>query len=447
MPSKPKTSLRVAAILAVLIVGACDFVPDWLIFEPEAPPLPGERISVLSLQSELVPDPSIQDLEIQLPPPRVNAAWPQAGGVPSHSMQHLEMADAPQIAWRRSVGNGSEDYRRLLTAPIAIADRVFTIDSHAIVAAFDSANGRPIWLAALRPESEDYGAIGGGLAYDQGVLYITTGFGEVIALIADNGRLLWRINLGVPFRAPPTISGGRVFAINMENRLYALASDDGRRLWQHEGLPESSGLMGAANAAVAGGIVIAPYSSGEIYGLRTDNGRVVWSDLLTRTGAAALLTTFSNINGAPVVAGDQVYAISNAGRMAAINLRTGARTWEQILGGTQTPWVAGDFIYLVTNEAELVCLWRRDGRIRWVLPLQRYKNDNTREEPIQWNGPVLASDRLVIVSSHGHALAVSPYTGEVLGTIRLPEGAFIAPIVADRSLYILTDSAELLAIR
>ena len=213
------------------------------------------------------------------------------------------------------------------------------------------------------------------------------------------------------------------------------------------GLPESSGLMGAANAAVAGGIVIAPYSSGEIYGLRTDNGRVVWSDLLTRTGAAALLTTFSNINGAPVVAGDQVYAISNAGRMAAINLRTGARTWEQILGGTQTPWVAGDFIYLVTNEAELVCLWRRDGRIRWVLPLQRYKNDNTREEPIQWNGPVLASDRLVIVSSHGHALAVSPYTGEVLGTIRLPEGAFIAPIVADRSLYILTDSAELLAIR
>jgi outer membrane protein assembly factor BamB len=447
MLSNPQSSFRILVVFTTLLLGACDLIPEWLIFEPEAPLLPGERISVLSLQSELIPDPLIQDVEIRLPRPRVNAAWPQAGGVPSHAMQHLKMADAPQVAWRRSVGRGSEEYRRLLTAPVATAERVFTIDSHANVAAVESATGRPVWRAALRPKEEDYGAIGGGLAYDQGVLYITTGFGEVVALIAENGRLLWRVNLGVPFRAPPTISDGRVFAINMENKLYALSSDDGHRLWQHEGLPENSGLMGAANAAVSGGIVIAPYSSGEIYALRTDNGRVVWSDLLTRTGAAASLTTFSNISGGPVIAGDQVYAISNAGRMAAINLRTGARTWDQVLGGTQTPWVAGEFIYLVTNDAELVCLWRRDGRIRWVLPLQRYKNDNTREEPIQWNGPVLASDRLVIVSSHGHALAVSPYTGEVLGTIRLPEGAFIAPIIADRSLYILTDSAELFAIR
>ena len=448
MPSPASTSLAAPALIAaILALAACDFVPDWLIFEPEAPPLPGERISVLSLQTELVPDPLIQDLQIRLPPPRANMAWPQAGGVPSHAMQHLEMADVPQIAWRREVGTGSEGYRRLLTSPVTAGKRVFVIDARANVAAIDASTGQALWRTALRPAEEEYGAIGGGLAVEDGVLYITTGFGEVIALGAENGRLLWRQNFGVPFRAPPTVSNGRVFAISIENRLYALAGEDGRRLWQHEGLPENAGLMGAANAAVAGGIVIAPYSSGEIYALRTDNGRVVWSDLLTRTGAAALLTTFSNIAGAPVVVGDQVYAISNAGRMAAINLRTGARAWDQVIGSTQTPWVAGDFIYLLSNEAELVCLWRQDGRIRWVLPLQRFDDPKRREGPIQWNGPVLASDRLVIVSSNGYALAVSPYTGLVLGMIRLPDGAYTAPIVSDRSLYVLTDDAELLAIR
>ncbi len=435
-----------ALIAALLLVGACGFVPEWMQFKSEPPPLPGERISVLSLQNALVPDPLIQDLQIRVPPPRVNVAWPQPGGLPSHAMQHLEIADVPQLAWRRNVGTGSEGYRRLITSPVATAERVFTIDARARVAAVDATTGRLLWRVALRPVDEEYGAIGGGLAYEHDVLYVTTGFGEVIALIAENGQLLWRQNLGVPFRAPPTVSAGRVFVISIENKLYVLATEDGRRLWQHEGLPENAGLMGAASAAVAGGIVVAPYSSGETYALRIDNGRVVWSDLLTRTGAA-LLPTFSNIAGAPVVVGDRVYVIGNAGRMAAVNLRTGARVWDQVIGGTQTPWVAGDFIFLITNEAELVCLWRRDGRIRWVLPLQRFEDPEARDGPIQWNGPILASDRLVIVSSHGYALAVSPYTGGVLGRIQLPEGAYTSPIVADRSLYVLTDDAELLAIR
>ena len=111
------------------------------------------------------------------------------------------------------------------------------------------------------------------------------------------------------------------------------------------------------------------------------------------------------------------------------------------------PWVAGDFIYLVTSEAELLCLWRRDGRIRWVLPLQRFEDPDSGTGPIQWNGPVLAGDRLVLVSSHGTVLAVSPYSGEVLRALALPDGAYAPPIVADRSLYVLTSAAELVAIR
>lgn len=435
------------ALLAVsLLVAACD-VPEWLAFDSGPPPLPGERVSILSLQAELAPDPLIQDVAIRLPRPRANAAWPQAGGAPDHAMQHLELSDRPQLAWRRKVGTGSEGYRRLLASPVAAGGRVFTLDARADVAAVDAATGRLLWQVPLQPPDEEYGAIGGGLAHEGDVLYATTGFGEVAALEAESGRVLWRRNLGAPVRAPPTVGGGRVFAITVENRTYALARDDGRRLWQHEGLPEDAGLMGAASAAVAGGIVVAPYSSGEVHALRADNGRGVWSDLLTRTGAAALHATFSSIAGAPVVVGDQVYAIGNAGRMAAIDLRTGARTWDRAIGGAQMPWVAGDFIYLVTSEADLVCLSRGDGRIRWVSPLQRYEDPGSREGPIRWNGPLLAGDRLVLVSSDGRALTVSPYTGELLGTVTLPGGVHTRPIVADRSLYVLTDDAELLAIR
>ena len=57
------------------------------------------------------------------------------------------------------------------------------------------------------------------------------------------------------------------------------------------------------------------------------------------------------------------------------------------------------------------------------------------------------SDRLVLASSHGFALAVSPYTGRVLGRMSLPDAAAAAPIVANETLYFLTDEAEVVALR
>ena len=79
--------------------------------------------------------------------------------------------------------------------------------------------------------------------------------------------------------------------------------------------------------------------------------------------------------------------------------------------------------------------------------MPRWEDPEDREDPIVWSGPVLVSDRLVIVSSTGEAASVSPYTGEILGRIDLPDGALIAPIVADETLYILTDDAELIALK
>jgi hypothetical protein len=44
-------------------------------------------------------------------------------------------------------------------------------------------------------------------------------------------------------------------------------------------------------------------------------------------------------------------------------------------------------------------------------------------------------------------VSISPYSGEVLGQIRLPDGVTIAPIVADGAMVLYTDDAELIALR
>ncbi len=82
-----------------------------------------------------------------------------------------------------------------------------------------------------------------------------------------------------------------------------------------------------------------------------------------------------------------------------------------------------------------------------MTQLQQFENEKRREDPVLWSGPVLASDRLVLASSHGEAVSISPYTGEVIGRLQLPDGVTIAPIVADGVMVLYTDDAELVALR
>jgi len=198
---------------------------------------------------------------------------------------------------------------------------------------------------------------------------------------------------------------------------------------------------------VAGDYVVAPYTSGELFAIRVENGRPAWNDMLTRTGNVTALSELDDIAGRPVIDRDMVFAISHSGIMGAININTGDRVWTRDVGGIQTPWVAGDFLYVLTTDDLLLSLERKDGKVKWVHQLQRWEKMADKEDPIVWSGPVLVSDRLVIVSSDGYAISVSPYTGQLLGRIQIPDGTYISPVVANGTLYLLTNSAQLVAMR
>ena len=134
-------------------------------------------------------------------------------------------------------------------------------------------------------------------------------------------------------------------------------------------------------------------------------------------------------------------------QMAAIDVRSGNRVWEQDVGGIYAPWVAGDFIYVLSSENEMVCLTRADGRVRWITQLDNFDDMENKEDPLHWSGPILAGDRLIALASNGQVWSLSPYTGKVLGHIELPAGSFLPPVVADDTLYLMTNDAELMALR
>ena len=206
---------------AVALLGGCGTVKSW--FTPEeTPPLPGERISVLLHAQSLVPDPKFATERILLPRPTVNPDWPQAGGYANHAMHHIAVADGLSRAWRANIGQGAGDAERFVSSPIVARGRVFAMDTGTNVSAFDAETGERLWEAELTPEEEDEGHIAGGLAYENGRVVVTTGFAQVIALDAETGAEIWRRDVGSPMRTPPTLRGGRVFAVTVDNKLNVL---------------------------------------------------------------------------------------------------------------------------------------------------------------------------------------------------------------------------------
>lgn len=433
----------VTAVMLALTLSGCG------VFEKKKVPLDGERVSVFAGRGELEPDKDTQSLAVSLPAPVANDSWPQSGGFANYAMQHLAIGASPQVIWTANIGKGTTSSRVLTTPPVIADGKVFTKDAESTVSAFEVDTGKVLWSVTLKPEKgRDGDEFGGGLAWYGGRLFVTTGFAEVFSLNPANGEEVWHSRVSAPVRGAPLVFGDRVFSTSIDNKLHAMAAVDGSDLWSFSGLSEVAGYVGGNSPAGSVDYVVAPFTSGELVCLRLDNGRTVWNESVVgnNRGELRAFGNLADIRGRPVIDRGLVYAMGSAGQVSAFDLRTGQRKWDRSIGGSQTPWAAGDFVFVVTGSADVVALSRDTGKVKWATPLTQYL-DEKRTKPIQWGGPVLAGDRLLVAGTTGELLAISPYNGEIMGKVDMKAPVRLAPVVSNGTIYVLTDNGELIVLR
>ncbi|MBX9591172.1 MAG: PQQ-binding-like beta-propeller repeat protein [Hyphomonadaceae bacterium] len=432
----------VSAVLAlgVAVTAGCgDSMPrlqDLNPFAEKEVPLTGKRVSVLQ-QENVTSDLAAANRPITLPQPHANDAWSQPGGIATNAPGHLVLNGSVKSAWSANVGTGSSFYGKLTASPIVYDGRVFTLDAAGHVTAFSASGGGVAWKAKTTPTNEkDHEGFGGGLAADGGRIYAATGFGLVVALDAKAGKKLWEKNLGSPLRASPTAAGERVFVVSKEGQVFCLSGSDGTELWNFQGQSERASILVNTSPAVDGDTVIVPYPTGDVVALRVSTGQPVWSDSLARSRTASSLSAMSDA-ARPVMTGGVVFAVGHAGRMIAASQKTGERLWSLTVASIQPPAVAGDSVFVVDTGGQVLAITRNDGKIQWASKLP---GGGT------WSGPVLAGHRLWLTSSKGQLASVEANTGKVASTQDLGSPIFIAPVVAGGRMYVLTDTAKLLAL-
>jgi outer membrane protein assembly factor BamB len=414
--------------------------------KPKTPTI-GQRIAILTSEASVEVDPSLADVAVLLPPAAVNDAWSQPGGNGAKSMEHPALGNALGVAWDVKIA-GSSKQVRLAAAPVVSGGRLYVMDTQARVHALDTRNGGQVWVADLGTKGEGGKASwGGGVSVDGDIVYATTGLGDVVAMKADTGAVVWKKRPGGPLRGSPSLGNGNVYVLSSDNQLFALSAADGSTQWTEAGASELAGVFGVAAPAVAQGTVVAGFSSGELNAYRYENGRALWADALTRTSISTSVSSLSDIDASPVIDRGRVFAVGKGGRMVSMELVTGQRLWEINLAGIETPWVAGEWLFVVSDDARLLCISRGNGKVRWVTQLQRYKKEKKKVNPINWVGPILAGDRLILANSEGALINVSPADGKIQSTTKAGGSVFLPPIVTNNSLYILTNEGRLVAWR
>lgn len=424
--------------------------------------LPGERFPVRAPLEDSVPvegkpapvapedAPALVSREISLPAAQGNADWGQRGGNARHAAAHVAFGTSPVAVWSATIGTGNSRRNRIAAAPVVAGGRVFAMDAGAVVTAL-STGGGALWQADLTPGFDRGGGVsGGGLAAAGERVFATTAYGEVVALEAASGKMLWRQRVDAPAVGAPAVDGGVVYVSGRDGSAWAMDADDGKVVWQAFGGPGKAGWLGAAAPTVGDRAVYFPTNAGDLMAvLKAGGGTKVWNASAAGKRLGRAYAFAPDVTGDAALVGGRLYAGTAAGRTVALDAGSGQMIWGVNEGAMGPFAIAGGSLFMVNDEARLVRLEADTGAVIWSVEMPYFEAEKIKKRKaiVAHYGPVLAGGRLWVASSDGLLSAYSPTDGSLTYQTALPGGAASQPAVAGGVMYVVTTKGQVVAFR
>ena len=406
---------------------------------------------IKGVQIPVLPDETGMDVSgnapaVMLPTPVALATWPQPLANPAHAPGNVSGPLSFNPRWQVAIGAAGGYRQPLVASPVVAGGQIFTMDADAHVRAFSFSTGSELWHTRTRPDGVTTQNLGGGIAYDSGKLYVSTGYAEALALDATTGKILWRQSMDYAAQSAPLVAGGLVAIMIQNSWLLTFDAQSGAPGWRFAGAvgtPPMTSVSVTGAPAYADGIVVAGFSTGLLAAIDAASGTPIWEQSLAAGFGQASTLDLSDIVASPVIAGGVVYALNLDGTFMAVDLHSGAKVWTHGAVGSQPPAASGGFLFLLDAKANLYAVHADDGLVSWKSALPAYKNEKKKKDPIVWVGPVLVNGTLVAVSDDGRAALVDAQTGTLKQCVKLAAPTDVPPLAVGGMVLQLTRNAVL----
>jgi outer membrane protein assembly factor BamB len=238
---------------------------------------------------------------------------------------------------------------------------------------------------------------------DEGIVY-AVGDGELQAVRAATGDLIWRTPLDAELIAPPALQGSTLALLAKPDQLRALRVSDGSELWR-----QSLGRQLASPKLTAGAQRVVVASTGRISSVASSDGRLEWEREL------------SGVLSLPLVTADRVFVGSTDNYFYALDAATGRLAWPRWRAGGDVVGAAADdrFVYVASLDNLLRALHRGSGNQVW----RRNLTTRTVAPPSTFGGIVLLTGNTPTLSTFDAT------TGEPIANLSLPADLQGPPLV------------------
>lgn len=329
-------------------------------------------------------------------------------------------------AWEARVGTGSE---RLLLAlqPAIEGGRVYAAGRSGRVHALDLETGRSHWTTDLRKR------LSAGPAAGHGLVVVGSTDGMLVALNIADGTPRWQVQLTSEVLARPALSPSTVVVRTLDGRLRGLSAETGNELWMVEHRPPRLTVRGTAAPNIAGNVVLAGFDNGRVGAYSLRDGEPLWENLIAAARGRTEIERLADVDAAPQVLGQDVYAVSYGGRLASLSLDSGQIQWAAEMSshnGLSVDWTT---VYVARADGEVVGVNRASGAEIWRQDALRMR---------RLTAPTPIGQSVVVGDFEGWLHWLDAFTGNLQARFRTGRAAHVTAAVSGGELLVVQDEND-----
>ncbi len=260
--------------------------------------------------------------------------------------------------WSANAGSGPGK-RYLILSPAINNETVYTSDINGRVNAFNARTGKRIWRVDLAQPIT--AATGSG----DDLLLFGTRKGEVIALQKENGKQRWTATVSSEILAPPAAQAGIVVVQTVDGKIFGLSAKDGKSLWLQERTEPALTLRGTAAPVIVNDMVLAGFANGKLTAVNLNDGRLLWETTIAEPRGRNEIERLVDVDASPLVYGNVVYAAAYQGRIVAINLESGRIIWSRDTSTYSAMDKDNANLYVTDEQGNIFALDLRTGASSW----------------------------------------------------------------------------------
>ena len=375
---------------------------------------------------------------LNLSQPIKNSNWSTSNFNVQNYIGHIFLSGINNNFLKKKIGKNKFSLSRIMLSPIANENNIILTDDTGTVFNTNK-KGKIKWKKNIYKKIYKKIYKNLSISIHNDAIFISDNIGFIYSLELETGEILWIKNHGIPLKSKIKIFNDKIFLVNSDNRIICLESKTGARVWDVRTVTSFIKTQNFLALAVSeNGEVFTINSSGELIKLSSINGQIYWSINITPSLFAHDKDFFESSD--IVVAGDDII-FSTTKSIFSFNIKNRYENWKFNINSTNTPIIDGNNVFLVSRNGFFINIDKKSGKIIWstnILKILKKRKKNTHI-----TGFILGSDKIYSTTHNGFIIISSATNGKTESFKKIGDSIIANPIIADGSLYILTNNSKL----